>query len=55
MPPEQDPSPVPLCASAELEERGRAHTFDVLHFRDAKAAKYCIYMDVGPLYAAGSG
>jgi ketosteroid isomerase-like protein len=23
---------------------------DVLHFRDGKAAKYCIYMDVGPLY-----
>jgi ketosteroid isomerase-like protein len=23
---------------------------DVLHFRGEKAAKYCIYMDVGPLY-----
>ena len=38
MPPEQDPSPVPLCASAELEERGRAHTFDVLHFRQPARA-----------------
>ena len=24
---------------------------DVLHFRGDKAAKYCIYMDVAPLYA----
>ena len=28
---------------------------DVLHFRGDKAAKYCIYMDVGPLYGGGSG
>ena len=27
---------------------------DVLHFRGEKAVKYCIYMDVAPLYA-GSG
>jgi ketosteroid isomerase-like protein len=24
---------------------------DVLHFRDDRAARYCIYMDVTPLYA----
>jgi ketosteroid isomerase-like protein len=27
---------------------------DVLHLRGDKATKYCIYMDVGPLYAGGS-
>lgn len=27
---------------------------DVLHFRGEKAARYNIYMDVGPLYATGS-
>jgi nitrite reductase/ring-hydroxylating ferredoxin subunit len=26
--------PQPLCASAELDERGRAYVFDVLHFRE---------------------
>ena len=31
-PPELPPQP--LCASAELEERGRACVFDVLHFRE---------------------
>ena len=27
---------------------------DVLHFRGGKAARYCIYMDAGPLYAKRS-
>ncbi|MFX1679453.1 Rieske 2Fe-2S domain-containing protein [Mitsuaria sp. CC2] len=35
---EQDLPPVPLCASSELEERGRAHTFDVLQFRQPATA-----------------
>lgn len=35
---EQDLPPVPLCASAELEERGRAHVFDVMHFRQPATA-----------------
>jgi ketosteroid isomerase-like protein len=26
---------------------------DVLHFRGDKAVKYCIYMDVAPLYGSG--
>jgi len=34
MPEEQDNKPLgqPLCASNELEERGRAHSFDVLQY-----------------------
>ncbi len=27
-------APVRLCASAELPERGRAHLFEVMHFRE---------------------
>lgn len=30
--------PLPLCASAELEERGRAVTFDVLQYRQPARA-----------------
>lgn len=30
--------PQPLCASAELEERGRAHGFDVLQYRQPARA-----------------
>lgn len=30
--PEAEPEPVPLCASTELEERGRALVFDVLEY-----------------------
>jgi len=38
MTPEQELPPVPLCASSELQERGRAHPFDVLHFRQPPSA-----------------
>ncbi len=38
MPPESDLPPVRLCDSATLEERGRAHTFHVLHFRQPATA-----------------
>ena len=30
--------PVLLCEAAALQERGRAHTFDVLHFREPATA-----------------
>ncbi|HJV62582.1 MAG TPA: Rieske 2Fe-2S domain-containing protein [Albitalea sp.] len=33
-----EPTPLPLCGSAELEERGRAFVFDVLHFRQPARA-----------------
>lgn len=36
--PARPPTPVPLCAGADLLERGRAHTFDVLHFRQPATA-----------------
>lgn len=29
---------IPLCPSSELEERGRAHTFDVLQWREPTTA-----------------
>jgi nitrite reductase/ring-hydroxylating ferredoxin subunit len=31
---EARPLPLPLCASSALLERGTAHVFDVLHFRE---------------------
>ena len=37
----QPPDPataLPLCASAELVERGNAHVFDVIHFREPARA-----------------
>ncbi len=38
--PEQDtkPEPLPLCPSDELKERGRAHTFDVMQYRQPASA-----------------
>ena len=36
--PSGDPPPQALCASAELEEKGRAIVFDVLHFRQPARA-----------------
>lgn len=30
--------PLPLCASADLAERGRAYVFDVLHYREPARA-----------------
>jgi len=32
------PAPVPLCASEELQERGRAHVFDVQQYREPARA-----------------
>jgi hypothetical protein len=32
------PEPLPLCASDELVERGRAHVFDVLQYRQPARA-----------------
>ncbi|HEY9239130.1 MAG TPA: Rieske 2Fe-2S domain-containing protein [Burkholderiaceae bacterium] len=32
------PEPLPLCASAELAEKGTAFVFDVLHFREPARA-----------------
>jgi nitrite reductase/ring-hydroxylating ferredoxin subunit len=37
-PAEAPQQPVRLCDAAELLERGRAHTFDVLHFREPATA-----------------
>lgn len=36
--PAPDLPPQALCASAELEERGKAFVFDVIHFRQAARA-----------------
>ena len=37
--PELDPAqPLHLCASSALAERGSAHVFDVLHFRESARA-----------------
>jgi nitrite reductase/ring-hydroxylating ferredoxin subunit len=32
------PEPLPLCASADLVERGKAHVFDVMQFREPARA-----------------
>lgn len=36
--PNVPPAPVHLCAGSDLAERGQAHTFDVLHFREPARA-----------------
>ena len=38
MPEPFDETPRPLCASADLPERGRALVFDVMHYRQAARA-----------------
>lgn len=38
MPETDDIQPIPLCPSAELQERGRAHSFDVLQYRQPARA-----------------
>ncbi|MFM8900402.1 MAG: Rieske (2Fe-2S) protein [Burkholderiales bacterium] len=35
---ETDPAPQHLCASEDLQERGKAITFDVLHYREPARA-----------------
>lgn len=36
--PTTKPDPLPLCSSDELQERGRAHSFDVLQWREPARA-----------------
>ena len=38
VPPLERPAPLPLCASADLAEKGNAFVFDVLHFREPARA-----------------
>ena len=35
---QEKPQPLPLCASDALQERGRAHSFDVLQYREPARA-----------------